>query len=466
MSEDFDFDFAVIGGGSAGYAAAGTATRLGLRTAVIEGGEEVGGLCILRGCMPSKTIIQSANRFLTLRRAPEFGLRAGEISAVPSEIFARKDRLVREFADYRRQQLESGKFAFIRGWASFADAHTLHIAAADGAQTLRARTFLLATGSKSTRLPLPGLAEAGFRDSDDVLRIADLPESVIVLGAGATGLEFAHYHAALGSRVTILQRSGQILKEMDADVAGALAEGMRRQGVNILVNTTIERVERTATGRRVVFKHREETDSVEAAEIIYGLGREPNFDGLHLERAGFGMTGGRINVDVSQQTNVPHIFAAGDAAGPYEIVHIAIQQGEVAARNAARLIEGRGEPLEKTDYRLKLFAIFTEPQVAAVGWTEKELITARVDYRAASYLFADHGKSMVLGETDGFVKLITAASGGEILGGAAVGPSAAELIHEVVVAMHFHATAAEFAKVPHYHPTLSEIWTYPAEELA
>jgi pyruvate/2-oxoglutarate dehydrogenase complex dihydrolipoamide dehydrogenase (E3) component len=163
---------------------------------------------------------------------------------------------------------------------------------------------------------------------------------------------------------------------------------------------------------------------------------------------------------------VPHIFAAGDAAGPYEIVHIAIQQGEVAARNAARLIAGKGEPLEKTDYRLKLFAIFTEPQVAAIGWTEKELMTAGVDYRAASHLFADHGKSMVLGETDGFVKLITAVSGGEILGAAAVGPSAAELIHEVAVAMHFHSTAAEFAKVPHYHPTLSEIWTYPAEELA
>jgi pyruvate/2-oxoglutarate dehydrogenase complex dihydrolipoamide dehydrogenase (E3) component len=169
---------------------------------------------------------------------------------------------------------------------------------------------------------------------------------------------------------------------------------------------------------------------------------------------------------MTQQTSQPHIFAAGDVCGPFEVVHIAIQQGEVAARNAARLLAGGPEPLEQMDYRLKLFAVFSDPEVAVVGQGEAELRGQGVAFRAASYPFADHGKSLCMGETDGFVKLLAATGTGEILGGACVGPHAAELIHEIVVAMRFRATAAQLASTPHYHPTLSEIWTYPAEELA
>ena len=152
-------------------------------------------------------------------------------------------------------------------------------------------------------------------------------------------------------------------------------------------------------------------------------------------------------------------------AGPYEIVHIAIQQGEIAARNAGRFIAGSGD-MEETDYRLRLYGIFSEPEVAVVGASERELTASGIPFRSAKYPFNDHGKSMCMGETDGFVKLIAAAESGEILGGAVVGPHATELIHEIAVAMHFRATAAQLASVPHYHPTLSEIWGYPAEELA
>ena len=153
-------------------------------------------------------------------------------------------------------------------------------------------------------------------------------------------------------------------------------------------------------------------------------------------------------------------------AGPFEVVHIAIQQGEIAARNAARLLGGNAVPMEESDYRLKLFAVFSDPEVAVAGLSETELREAGVAFRTANYPFNDHGKSLCMGETDGFVKLIVAQDSGEILGGACVGPHAAELIHEIVVAMRFRATAAQLAETPHYHPTLSEIWTYPAEELA
>ncbi len=468
-----DFDLIVLGGGSAGYAAAATATTLGLRVALVEGGEQLGGLCILRGCMPSKALIESANRYLTLRRAEEFGLQADPIGFSIQAIHARKARHVAEFAKYRAKQLESGRFQFIRGWAGFVDPHTLAVRGADGAlRQWTAETFLLATGSRVKKIAVPGLAETGFLDSDAVLSQARFPQSVIVLGGGATAVEFAHYFAALGARVTLIQRSEQLLKEMDADVTDALTEAFRQRGIRVHCSTELLRVEPAEGGlKRVVFAQKGMTQAVEAAEIIYALGREPQIDGLNLEKAGLATTCGCLAVGPTQQTEVAHIFAAGDVAGPHEIVHIAIQQGELAARNAARLVKGEcaKEPprcLEETDYRLRLFVIFSQPEIAVVGVTERELQETGVPYRVASYPFDDHGKSLLMGETQGFVKLLASEESGEILGGAVVGPHASELIHEIVVAMRFRATARQLMETPHYHPTLSEIWTYPAEELA
>ena len=457
------YDFAVIGGGSAGYAAASTAAGLGLKTVVIEGGRKVGGLCILRGCMPSKTLIESANRFLTLRRAAEFGLRAENLSVDMGKISERKERLVGEFADYRRGQLESGRFDFVRGRARFEDAGTLSV---EGAGRIGARAFLIATGSKVSPVTVPGLAEAGYLDSDAVLELRRIPRSVIVLGGGAVALEFAHFFEGIGTTVTVIQRSGQFLREMDTDIAEALTAGFEKRGLRMFFGTKLLRVERDGDSKRVFFEQDGMDKSVAAEEIIFTLGRVPELDGLRLERANIALGNGRLAVDTRQQTNVKHIFAAGDAAGPYEIVHIAIQQGEVAARNAARLLRESPEPFEETDYRLKLSVVFTMPEVAAVGMSEKELSAAGRPFLAAKYPFNDHGKSLVMGETDGFVKLIAAADSREIIGGAAVGPHASELIHEIAVAMQFRATAGDLARIPHYHPTLSEIWTYPAEELA
>ncbi len=460
-----DYDFVVIGGGSAGYAAASTACKLGLKVALVEGGRDVGGLCILRGCMPSKTLIESANRFHSIQRANEFGLRAENAAVIGSEIIERKRRLIAEFADYRRQQLETGAFDFIRGWAGFVDPLTLEISG-ENVRRITGKTFLIATGSKLTHIDIEGCEQTGFLDSDAVLDSTHIPKSVIMLGGGATAVEFAHYYSGLGCDVTILQRSGQLLKEMDGDVALALSSAFTRRGMRLFFNTKLERIEKTASGKRVHFCHEGEEKFAEAEEIIYALGRSPQLDGLHLENAGIAVQHCYASTGATQQTNVKHVFSAGDAAGPYEIVHIAIQQAEVAARNAARIVRGATEPLEQIDYRLKLFITFSEPQVAAVGFTEKELMSAGADYKIACYPFSDHGKSIVLGETDGFVKLIARTSDGEILGAAVVGPHASDLIHEIAVAIHFHATADDLLRVPHYHPTLSEIWTYPAEELA
>ena len=472
MSEQaYDFDFVVIGGGSGGYAGASLAAQLGLKVALVEGARELGGLCLLRGCMPSKTLIQSANRFMTLRRAKEFGLRAENISVRGEEILERKRRLVEEFGAYRRKQLECMRFELVRGWGKFLDAHTLEVQG-QTPRRLRARSFLIATGSAVKIINLPGLLETGFLDSDAVLESAHIPKSVIMLGAGPIALEFAHYYSALGSEVTIVQRGNQVLRDMDGDVAMAASDALCARGVRLFLGTTLSRVEKSQAGKRVVFQHEGQEKSVEAEEIVYGLGRSPNIESLALEAAGVNAQHGRLPMSSTQQTNVPHIFAAGDAAGPHEIVHIAIQQGEIAARNAHRLIQrtqepaGSPAPLEEIDYRLKLLVVFMEPQVAAIGFSERELMSANASYIVARYPFADHGKAEVIGETDGFVKLIARPGTCEILGAAAVGPEASELIHELAAAIYFRATAHDLLRIPHYHPTLSEIWTYPAEELA
>lgn len=463
-----DFDLVVIGGGSAGYAAARTAAAEGLRTAVIDGSEKLGGLCILRGCMPSKALIESANRMLEIREAGEFGLSVKDAAFDGGKIIDRKRRLIDGFASYRAGQLQNGPFELIRGHARFTGPHTLAVRTLIGTeQTVTARAFVVAAGSVVRRPAIEGLAEAQPMVSDDVLDNANPPRSLIVLGAGPVALEMAHYHAALGSRVTVIQRSRHILSSMDHDAADAVQRGMERHGTKFITGCKILAAGRSPRGKWVRVAHDDRADTIEADEILLALGRDPATAGLDMPAAGAGIVpGAPLVTDKTQQTAVPHIFAAGDVTGELEIVHIAIEQGEIAARNAARLLRGKGEPLESIDYRLRLFAVFTQPEAAMVGLTEREARDLGMDVAAASYPFDDHGKSLVQGNIDGFVKLIADRATGELVGGAVVGPHASELIHEVVVALRYRATAAEFLKIPHYHPTLSEIWTYPAEELA
>jgi len=461
-----EFDFAVIGGGSAGFGAAGEAAKLGLRTICVDGGAEVGGLCILRGCMPSKTLLESANRFLTLRRAAEFGLSAGHLGFDAGAIRRRKRTLIGDFAGYRRTQLEKGNFEFIRARAAFASPYRLQLEGLDGsADEISFRTALISTGSELNVIDVSGLTEAGYLDSDVALDSDRIPASIIILGGGAIALEFAHFYNALGTKVTVLQRSPQFFKEADVDVSAALTEAYRRNGARMICGTHLISVEKREDRKIVRFIQNGEEQEVSADEIFYALGRRAAIGGLNLSAADVRIgANAAVWVNESMQTSQPHIFAAGDATGQFDVVHIAIEQAVAAARNAARWL--KKEELKPIDYRLRLFAIFSHPELAFVGMTEKEGKAAGREVRVATYPFDDHGKSIIRGETDGLVKLIADAHTHEIVGGAVVGPEASELIHEIVVAMHFRAKASDLAVIPHYHPTLSEIWTYPAEELA
>jgi dihydrolipoamide dehydrogenase len=459
----FDFDVAVIGGGSGGYAAARTAAGAGLKTVVIEGGEEIGGLCILRGCMPTKALLYAAEVKHLAEHAETWGVRAGKVTFDFAKVMARKAAQIKDFADFRAQQLNGGKFKFIRAHAKFFDAHTLELKSAIGNRQseITAKQFVIATGSRVAPPPLPPLNAAGFLTSDDAVALKKLPKSLIVLGGGAIACEFAQFFARFGVKVTLIQRSPQLLKEFDADAGAEIEKVFRREGIHVFTGTKLLDAKRSGKLKTVSFAQNGKTISVAAEEILFALGRVPNTEFLDLEKAGVKTENGRVVTNAKMQTTAPHIFAAGDCAGPHEIVHIAIQQGETAAHNIVKPKSPR-----KMDYRLLISVVFTEPQVATVGLTEKEAAARKIPFLAASYPFNDHGKSLIMEAKDGFVKLLANPKTGEIIGGACVGPVGGELIHEIVAAMAKRMTVRELAAMPHYHPTLAEIWTYPAEELA
>ena len=454
----FDHDVVILGGGSAGYAAARTAAGAGLKTAVIEGGEEVGGLCILRGCMPTKALLYAAEVLHLAGHAGPWGIRAGKVGFDFKKVMARKNALIKGFADYRRQQLAGGKFKFIRAQARFLDPHTVKLS---NGKTLTAAHFIITTGSAVAPPPLPQLREAGYLTSDDALKLKRLPKSLLVAGGGAIACEFAQFFARFGVKVTLIQRSEHILREFDTDAAVEIEKVFQREGIEVFTNTKLTDAKRDGHLKTVAFQHQGEIVSVSGGDILFALGRVPNTASLGLDRAGVATERGRIVANEFMQTSAPHIYAAGDCTGPHEIVHLAVQQGEMAAHNIAQPRRRR-----KMDYRLLISVVFTEPQVAFVGLTEKEAQARGIPYLVMSYPFNDHGKSLIMEARDGFVKLLADPKSGGILGGACVGPVGGELIHEIVAAMAKRMTVHELAVMPHYHPTLAEIWTYPAEELA
>ena len=455
-----DFDLIIIGGGSGGYAAARSAASSGKRVAVVENGKRVGGLCILRGCMPTKTLLYAAEVAQLAREASVWGINISKVDPVWEKVMARKNQLIDEFAAYREQQLNDGRFTFIRDSASFLDRHTIQLAS-NG--TLTAENFVVATGSQVSPSPLPALTNTGYLTSDDALDLPRQPSSLIVLGGGAVAVELAQFFQRMGTQVTLVQRSPTLLKEFDQDVAREVEAALRAEGMKIYTGTRLIDACQTKEGKLIRFIQEGDPCAVEAEHILMALGRSPNTSGLNLDGIGVDIDPqtGRIQCNQAMQTTVPSVYAAGDCTGPHDVVHLAIAQGEAAAQNICH-----PEVPRPIDNRLLTSIVFTDPQVGQTGLTEREAKSRRIPYRTADYPFNDHGKSMIMNSQFGFVRLLADERSGEILGGTCVGPVGGELIHEITVAMSMRMTVHQLAKVPHYHPTLAEIWTYPAEELA
>jgi pyruvate/2-oxoglutarate dehydrogenase complex dihydrolipoamide dehydrogenase (E3) component len=460
-----EFDVIVIGGGSAGYAAARTAAAAGAKVAVVEGGREVGGLCILRGCMPTKALLESSHRWHDIKRASEFGLQVDAGNPSLKKIMARKDLLIADFAGYRRRQLKRGAFAFVRGTAHFKDPFTLEVLSGKKLEIYRSKTFIIATGSEVKPLDLPGLEQVGYLTSDSALTLQKLPKSLLVLGGGAIAVEFAQFFHHLGVPTTIIQRSAHLLKDFDADTGQTLQAALQHDGLKIYTQTHLLKAGRRGKEKTVTFEYHGKPVTIAAREILFALGRRPAIQGLRLPEIAVEIPNEAVKADPTMRTNLPHIFAAGDVTSQYEVVHIAIRQGEVAGWNAAQVALGNPAKLQQMDYRLKAAVIFTQPEVASVGLTEVEAKEQGIAYVTASYPFNDLGKAMIMGTEYGFLKLLAEKTRGEIIGAQIIGPHASDLIHELIAVMHYHGTAQDLLDIPHYHPTLAEIVTFPAEEI-
>lgn len=452
------FDFVVIGGGSAGYAAARTARETFENVAIIEDSDELGGLCILRGCMPSKTLIYSAEVLHLARQAERFGLKIPQADADMAALHQRKLDIIEEFAQHRRDRLESGRFHLIRDRATFVDGKTLALEKSKSQVT--ADHFLIATGSVVHNPDVPGLSETPHWSSDDVLDLDFLPESVIVLGGGIVACELAQFLNRVGTRVTQIQRSPLILKKTSPEAAEVVAKAFRDEGIQLHTDTQLTAVEADADGVLVTFVSNGKTHQVRAAHLFNALGRKPNSQQLGLQHAGVEtLESGHIRVNEMQQTTNPRIYAAGDVAGPHEIVHLAILQGEVAAKHAS------GELPEPVNYDTRTGVVFTDPQVASAGISLEEAKERGMEVDVADYPFDDHGKSILMEAKYGYVKAWTDRATGKLIGAECVGRDAGELIHAMAVAISLGASPSELLKVHWYHPTLSEIWSYPLEEL-
>ncbi len=407
--------------------------------------------------MPSKTLIASSDAAYDVREAHELGIHVDGVRIDFEQIMRRKSRLIKGFADYRIEGIE--QFPLYRGKARFLSPTTLQV----GNHTIiEAEKFIIATGSVVAEAAVPGLVDTGYIDSDGALELQELPKSLIVLGGGYIGCELGQFFARMGVKTSIVLRSAHLLSGEDHDIGEALTEYYRDEGIEVHTQTQIVRVS-ARDGKKIVHVVHEGVDGeLEADQILYCLGRVPNIEGLNLDGANVRchhITG--IEIDETMQTCNPHFYAIGDVAGKHMLVHVAIYEGEIAARNA---ITGERNAV---DYSLqKAHTVFSDPQVALAGATERELQRDGVAYVMGRYDFAEHGKAECINKTKGFVKVMASVPDGKILGAAILGPHGSDLIHEMIVAMRYNATVAEFVKIPHLHPTLAEIWTYPAEECA
>lgn len=457
-------DLIVVGGGSAGHAAATTAAGLGLRCALVDSAGELGGLCILRGCMPSKALIETANRMRIIRGAEEFAIRVSPPRVDVQRLRDRVRGLVAGFREDRLEDMRSGEYELIRGRCRFVARNAVTIEPSEGGpeRVMEAPSFVIATGSEPFVPEIPGLVKGSYWTSDDVVRLPRVPEHLVVVGSGPIGMECAHLFEGLGSRVTVLVRSDRILSDFDPDVSTAIEKESRGRGIALLKKTSLSQVE-NGGGRFVV-----QTDAgtrIGCDALLMASGRKPRTKGLGLEVLGLEMEGGRIRIDEHARTSVPHVFAAGDCASPVPVVHLAVIQGEIAARNAAARFLNRPELESAWNPDDAMVALFTEPQVLRIGVDVKTAAEKGLDPVCGRADYADHGKGRIVGSGHGFVKIVASRGDRRLIGATAVGPLVAETGHLPAFAIAAGLRVSDYLKLPHYHPTLAEAWSRAVEQV-
>ncbi|HZT40548.1 MAG TPA: dihydrolipoyl dehydrogenase [Chthonomonadaceae bacterium] len=459
---EFDADVVVIGSGPAGYVCAIRAAQLGARTVCIEKeATEWGGTCLNWGCIPTKTLIASVERLHQVKTAAAMGvLVQGEVGFDFGKMMERKQKVVTTLRGGVSALLKSNHVRAIVGTARLADANTVEVQLADGqTERITTRNIIIGTGSVPVFPPVPGLernpkdprgqSSNGIWTSDEAVSAKEAPKRMLIIGAGAVGLEFAYTFRNLGSEVDVVEIMPEILPTGDREIAKELRKSLERQGIRFHLSCKVAKVEHKKGTRIVSIVGEQEDKTVEADVVLVGAGRRPYFEGLGLEVVGVQADRKGIAVNEHLQTSVPNIYAIGDVTGKLLLAHLGSHQGIVAAENAM------GHPT-KMDYRAVPAPIYTVPEVASVGMSEEEARAQGYDVITGRFPFRPLGRAMALNEQEGMVKVVAERRYGELLGVHIVGPYATEMIHEGVAAIKLESTVEEMMTAIHAHPTLSE----------
>ena len=452
------FDVAVIGAGSGGYTAALRAAGNGLRTLLIDKEQRLGGTCLLRGCIPTKTLLETARRLDEMARAQLYGITLGAQPALDfPKLMQRKERVVAKLSAGILGLCRKAGVQVMCGTASLDGPGRLHVVDGEGNETaVHAANIILATGSRVR--DLPGLTPDHRRilTSDSALSLDHVPARLAVLGSGAVGLEFASAFRSFGAQVTLIEAMDRLLPAADAEISDWLFRAFRRRRIDVFTSARLESTEMTDGGVRLTLASTDDSGApkkiqLEADALLVAVGRESCIGGIGLKSVGIVPEKGRIPVDAQMRTSAPGIYAIGDVTPLPALAHAASHEGLIAADAIA------GLPTEPLRAELIPACVYSAPETASVGLTEEAALQQGMNITVGRFPFAAIGRASVLGETDGFAKLIAVKSSGKLVGAHLAGPHASELIGEFCAALSMDASLNDIAGTIHAHPTLSEI---------
>ncbi|MBI4493993.1 MAG: dihydrolipoyl dehydrogenase [Chloroflexi bacterium] len=450
MTTEARYDVVIIGGGPGGYVAAIRAAQLGLRTALVER-EHVGGVCLNKGCIPTKAMLRSAEVFRLAQKSQEFGVQVENVRLDYPAVVGYRDRVVRGLRNGVAGLLKSNGVDVLQGTGRLAGPGQVEVEANGQSRRLQAGNVILATGSTPAELPIPGASGPRVINSDQALELPEVPRSVLVIGGGAVGAEWATIFREYGAQVTVVEMLPTLLPLEDADIGRGLERLFTARGIAVKTQARVERVEPRGDGQLActVTTKDGRQEQVAAEYVLVGVGRRPNTGGLGLEASGLRTTRGWVEVDDHLRTNVPTVYAIGDLTGRALLAHVASHQGLVAVENIA----GHDRAM---DYKAVPAVTFTHPEVASVGLTEAKAREAGHEVVVGRFPFAASGRAMTYGETDGFVKVVAESKYGEVLGVHILGQNASELLPEAVLGLRLEATLEDLAETIHAHPTFPE----------
>ncbi len=442
-------DVVIVGGGPAGYVAAIRASQLGGKVILIEKGS-LGGTCLNRGCIPTKALLHSVGVLESARQGKDYGVSVGEISIDFAKMLSHKDTVVNTLVTGVQYLMRSNAIEVIKGTGKVISPTEVEVDSGQQ-EAVKAARIILAPGSVPSVVPIPGVDGSGVITSDDALQLPEIPHSLLVIGGGAIGVEFATIFAKLGTKVTIVEMLPQIIPTEDHELSMSLKGVLERDGIKIFTSAQVSRIEDDPEGDKLISVATGEGEQKLTAELVLvAVGRKSNIEGLGLERVGIKTERGSITVNDRMETNIAGIYAAGDAIGGILLAHVASAEGVIAVENAL----GRESVI---DYKVVPRCIYTMPEVAAVGLTENQAREEGLNLKVGRFPFTANPKALILGQRDGFVKVLSDAKSGEIFGIHIFGPQATELISEAALAMKMEATVSGISSTIHAHPTLSEV---------